>query len=94
MARHDLINDIAVTTELSPRVVKAVIMAQHKFIQNQLLKGEKVDFRGFGTYFPKLRKKKKGRVISRNEEIEIPEHIVAGFKPAKEFSKALKEGKR
>lgn len=93
MARYDLINDIAVTTELSPRVVKAVLMQQHKIIEQQLLKGERVDFRGFGTFYPKLRKKKKGRLISENKEIEIPEHFVVGFKPARELSKKLKDKK-
>jgi DNA-binding protein HU-beta len=47
--------------------------------------------RGFGSFVIKKRAKKIGRHIKRNESIEIPEHFIPSFKPAKTFVDQVKE---
>ncbi len=47
--------------------------------------------RGFGSFVIKKRAKKIGRHIKKNEAIEIPEHYIPSFKPAKIFVDQVKE---
>ena len=52
--------------------------------------GENVYIRGFGSFVIKKRAKKIGRHIKKNESIEIPEHFIPSFKPAKVFVDQVK----
>jgi DNA-binding protein HU-beta len=47
--------------------------------------------RGFGSFIVKKRAKKIGRNIKKNIAIEIPEHYVPAFKPAKVFVEQVKK---
>ncbi len=62
-----------------------------KEIKNSLSGGENVYVRGFGSFIIKKRAKKIGRHIKKNEAIEIPEHFIPSFKPAKVFVEQVKE---
>ncbi len=62
-----------------------------KSVKGTLASGENVYIRGFGSFIIKKRKKKVGRHIKRNESIEIPEHYIPAFKPAKVFVEQVKE---
>ncbi|MBU7576489.1 MAG: HU family DNA-binding protein, partial [Flavihumibacter sp.] len=60
--------------------------------------GENIYIRGFGSFITKKRAAKIGRNITKNVAVEIPEHFIPAFKPAKEFVqevtklKTVKEG--
>ena len=56
-----------------------------KVIKNTMAEGENVYLRGFGSFITKKRAAKIGRNIKRNVAVEIPEHFIPAFKPAKEF---------
>ena len=45
----------------------------------------------FGSFVIKKRAKKIGRHIKKNVAIEIPEHYIPSFKPAKIFVEQVKE---
>jgi len=62
-----------------------------KEVKNSLADGENVYIRGFGSFVIKKRAKKIGRHIKKNEAIEIPEHFIPSFKPAKIFVEQVKE---
>jgi DNA-binding protein HU-beta len=47
--------------------------------------------RGFGSFIVKKRAAKKGRNISKNTTIVIPEHFIPSFKPAKTFGEKVKK---
>jgi len=49
-----------------------------------------VYIRGFGSFVVKKRAKKIGRHIKKNVAIEIPEHFIPSFKPAKVFVEQVK----
>jgi DNA-binding protein HU-beta len=49
--------------------------------------------RGFGSLIVKKRAKKIGRNIKRGVAIEIPEHHIPAFKPAKTFVDAVKKAR-
>jgi DNA-binding protein HU-beta len=50
-----------------------------------------VYLRGFGSFIVKKRAEKKGRNITKNKTIVIPEHYIPAFKPAKTFAEKVKK---
>ncbi len=64
-----------------------------KEVKQSLAQGENVYIRGFGSFVVKKRAKKIGRHIKKNVAIEIPEHFIPSFKPAKIFVDHVKLGK-
>jgi DNA-binding protein HU-beta len=62
-----------------------------KSVKGSLAEGENVYIRGFGSFVIKRRKAKVGRHIKKNVSIEIPEHYIPSFKPAKIFTEQVKE---
>jgi DNA-binding protein HU-beta len=59
-------------------------------VKGSLSEGENVYVRGFGSFVIKKRAKKIGRHIKKNIAIEIPEHYIPAFKPAKVFVEQVK----
>ena len=55
-----------------------------------LAKGENIYIRGFGSFITKKRAAKIGRNIKKNVAVQIPEHYIPAFKPAKEFVQDIK----
>ncbi len=64
-----------------------------KEVKQSLSSGENVYIRGFGSFVVKKRARKIGRHIKKNVAIEIPEHHIPSFKPAKIFVDHVKLGK-
>lgn len=64
-----------------------------KEVKSSLTEGEPVFVRGFGSFILKKRAAKIGRNIKKNVAVEIPEHFIPAFKPAKEFMVAVKTSK-
>jgi len=60
-------------------------------IKETLSSGENVYIRGFGSFIIKKRAKKIGRHIKKNVSLEIPEHYIPAFKPAKIFVDQVKD---
>lgn len=54
--------------------------------------GGDIYIRGFGSFVAKVRARKMGRNIKKNKAIEIPEHTILAFKPAKTFAEQIKKG--
>ena len=50
-------------------------------MKNALVRGDRIEIRGFGVFQKKLRKKSVGRDIQRAQTIEIPETHTIKFKP-------------
>ncbi len=91
MRKADLVNAISEKTGV-PKVDVLVTM-EHFFneVKSGLASGENVYIRGFGSFVIKKRAKKIGRHIKRNVSIEIPEHYIPSFKPAKIFIDQVKD---
>lgn len=74
-----------------PKVdVLVTLEAFFKEVKGSLSDGENVYIRGFGSFIIKKRAKKIGRHIKKNVAIEIPEHYIPAFKPAKVFVEQVK----
>ena len=90
MRKADLVAGIADKTGIAKVDVLVTLEAFFKEVKDSLREGENVYIRGFGSLVIKKRAKKIGRNIKKNVAIEIPEHYIASFKPAKIFVDSIK----
>lgn len=86
---------IAVAQEVGCRqsVVSEVIDSLLRNITDELSKGNKVQFVGFGSFEPKQRAERVGRNPHTNEPVPIPSRIVPSFKPGARLKSAVARGK-
>lgn len=90
MRKADLVTAISEKTGVPKVDVLVTLEAFFKEVKGSLTEGENVYIRGFGSFIIKKRAKKIGRHIKRNMAIEIPEHFIPAFKPAKVFVEQVK----
>jgi DNA-binding protein HU-beta len=91
MRKADLVNAISEKTGVAKVDVLVSLEALFKEIKTTLQGGENVYVRGFGSFIIKKRAKKIGRHIKKGKAIEIPEHFIPSFKPAKVFVEQVKK---
>lgn len=90
MTKADIVNEVAKATGLEKIAVQSVIENFMESVKDSLAKNNNVYLRGFGSFIIKKRAKKTARDISKNTSIEIPEHSIPAFKPAKVFMNKVK----
>ena len=90
MRKADLVTAISEKTGVPKVDVLVTLEMFFKEVKTTLSDGENVYIRGFGSFVIKKRAKKIGRHIKNNEAIEIPEHYIPSFKPAKVFVEQVK----
>jgi DNA-binding protein HU-beta len=91
MRKADLVNIIAEKTGVPKVDVLVTLETFFNEIKDTLSDGENVYIRGFGSFVIKKRAKKIGRHIKKNVALEIPEHYIPSFKPAKIFMDQVKD---
>ncbi len=91
MRKADLVASISEKTGVPKVDVLVTLEMLFKEVKGSLSEGENVYIRGFGSFVIKKRAKKIGRHIKKNVAIEIPEHFIPAFKPAKIFVEQVKE---
>ncbi len=91
MRKADLVTAISEKTGIAKVDVLVALESFFKEVKSSLSEGENVYIRGFGSFVVKKRAKKVGRHIKKNEAIEIPEHYIPAFKPAKIFVELVKD---
>ena len=91
MRKADLITKISDKTGIAKVDVLVALESFFKEVKGSLKGGENVYIRGFGSFIVKKRAKKIGRNIKKNIAIEIPEHFIPVFKPAKVFTDVVKK---
>ena len=94
MRKSDLINQISEKTGIPKVDVLVTLETMFKEVKDSLSQGENIYIRGFGSFITKKRAAKIGRNIKRNVAVEIPEHFIPAFKPAKEFVIEVKSRRR
>ncbi|MCR4953862.1 MAG: integration host factor subunit beta [Treponema sp.] len=88
--KADIIEEIYKNTDLERQTINSVIEAFLNEVKNSLEEGAVIEFRGFGTFEPRLRK---GRKVARNprtgEIVSVEPHYVAAFRAGQELKKNL-----
>ncbi|RYD52810.1 MAG: integration host factor subunit beta [Sphingobacteriales bacterium] len=90
MRKANVVNSIAEKTGIAKVDILVTLETFFKEVKSSLENGEPVYVRGFGSFILKKRAAKIGRNIKKNVSVEIPEHYIPAFKPAKEFMTAVK----
>ena len=91
MRKAELVNIISDKTGVPKVDVLVTLETFFNEVKDSLADGENVYIRGFGSFVIKKRAKKIGRNIKKNKAIEIPEHFIPSFKPAKIFVEQVKD---
>src|SRR5881392_4519676 len=91
MRKADLINRIYEKIGIPKIDVMVTLETMFKEVKKSLSEGENIYIRGFGSFITKKRAAKIGRNIKKNIAVEIPEHYIPAFKPAKEFVNEVKK---
>ncbi|CCI84902.1 DNA-binding protein HU [Lactobacillus pasteurii DSM 23907 = CRBIP 24.76] len=87
--KAELVKQIAEKTEMKKKDAEAVLAAVTSTIEEELVKGNKVQLIGFGTFEVRRRAARKGRNPQTGDEITIPAAQVPAFKPGKALKDAV-----
>lgn len=90
MTKAELVASIVAQTGMDREEVSLVVNTMTETIKREMIGGSEIYIRGFGSFILKKRARKKARNIKAGESIDIPEHFVPQFKPAREFSDDVK----
>lgn len=91
MTKADIVDIIAEATGLTKVETETVIDGFLNTIKNSLREGERVEFRGFGSFSVKKRMPKKARNPGTGEVVYIPERHVPVFKASKLLKQLVTE---
>lgn len=91
MRKADIVTKVSEMTGVPKVDVLVALEAFFKEVKSSVKNGENVYVRGFGSFIAKKRAKKIGRNIKMNTTVEIPEHFIPAFKPAKTFVESVKK---
>jgi len=89
MRKSDIIKEISAATGLTQVETEAVIEGFIAVVSDALVRGDRVDLRGFGNFILKTRKAKAARNISTGETVQVPEHYLPFFKASESFTQRV-----
>jgi len=89
MVKAEIVDILAEQSGLTKLETKTIVEGVISTISEALLKGERVDLRGFGNFSVKIRKSKVARNPNTGEEVIVPQRAVPVFKPSKHFIQAV-----
>lgn len=89
MNKAELIAAIAEKAELTKKDSEKALKAFIETITEELVKGEKVQLVGFGTFEVINRAAREGRVPKTNEKVQIPASRAPKFKAGKTLKDAV-----
>ena len=90
MNKTELVDRIAAGSDLSKAAAKKALDATTEAIKEALVKGDKVQLIGFGTFSVNERPAREGINPATKQKINIPAKKVAKFKAGAELNDAIK----
>lgn len=94
MNKSDLVDALADRTDMtkadSSRAIDALFDTDNGIIRTALVRGERVQITGFGTFESKRRKARTGRNPRTGETIQIPATNTPSFRAGKGLKDAVK----
>jgi DNA-binding protein HU-beta len=91
MNKAEVINKIATKTGVNKSDVQVVVESFFQVVQQAMIDGKAVHFKGFGKFLNKKRSKKIARNLADNTAIVIDEHYVPTLKISKDFVNKVKD---
>jgi nucleoid DNA-binding protein len=86
--RKEFIRKVAEKSGVTQKITGEVISSVLEVITEALSQGEKVEIRGFGSFFMKKREKRVARNPRTNKPLKLPSKLVPYFKAGKELKEA------
>lgn len=94
MTKSDLVESVAQTTNLTKKKIEAVVNCVFDTMFEALINSDRIEIRGFGSWFVKDYKTYVGRNPKTGAAVTVPEKKLPFFKVGKELKKKIDEGKR
>ena len=89
MNKSELIDNMSKKSTLTKKDSERALKAFIETVEETLIKGEKVQLIGFGTFETRERAAREGRNPRTKEAIHIPASIAPVFKAGKEFKEKV-----
>ena len=89
MNKNELVEAIALSTEITKTDVDKVVASLTEVITDELEKGDSVSLKGFGTFEVRSRSERTGRNPRTGETLVIPASKVPAFKVSSALKKAV-----
>ena len=91
MTKAEIVAEIANKTGIEKVTVLATVETMMEVIKENMVKGNNVYLRGFGSFIIKKRAQKTARNITQNKTMIVPAHNIPAIKPAKPFVEAVRK---
>ena len=85
MTRAELNQEISNRIRVSPAEIAAITESLYEVIKDEISNGNKITFKGFGTFKTKKRAAKKVQLIKQKQTVDLAEHYIPTFLPSKFF---------
>ncbi len=89
MTKKEIVEAVSANAGVSKKDTAAVIDSLLAAITDAVVKGESVQFVGFGTFESRKRNARVGKNPANGEKIDIPASTVPAFKAGKAFKDAV-----
>ena len=90
MTRSDLVEELAARfSQLTQRDAELAVKAILEAMNDALVRGHRIEIRGFGSFSVNYRAPRMGRNPRSGESVAIPEKRVPHFKPGKALREAV-----
>ncbi len=91
MRRQDAVRHISRKLGVEAAQVRAVMEELLEFVQEHVARGERVDFRGFGSFFLRWRRPRMARNPRTGDPVPLGERQVPAFKPSPKFIQRVRQ---
>jgi DNA-binding protein HU-beta len=90
MTKAELNQAISSKTNISLNDVSNITESLFDVLKHEITQGNKVTFKGFGTFSHKKRSAKKVQLIKQRKTISLSEYYIPNFLPSDAFKKQIK----
>ena len=93
MTKSDLIEELTQKLQLTKKKVESIVNCCFDTMFEALVNGDRIEIRGFGSWYVKSYKGYTGRNPKTGTSVEVPEKKLPFFKVGKELKKRIDIGK-
>jgi DNA-binding protein HU-beta len=85
MIKVDIINEVSKAADITKVKAEVAVEAVLEAMKDSMMKGERIELRGFGVFQVRPRKRGIGRNPRTGKEVRIPPGRTIRFKPGKDL---------
>ena len=89
MTKAELIESVAVATDVTKKQAEAIVDTIFEAIIRSLKQGQKIELRGFGSFRLRERGARIGRNPKTGVKVNVPAKKIPYFKPGKELKELI-----